>query len=210
MLELLIRYCFFIVTLMIAGCGFHLRKPQPLAPELVNVILLPDATYTPLTREITNQLALAGTTVVDSGAPLVPILTILVDSYSNITLSVGSDGQAREKLLIYTLSFQLTGPAGNVILPPHQIRQNHVVKYDPNFVLAKGYEEDKMIHDMRVDAVRQLVTQLSHVASSQFILPQNLINIPPQDHATPLDLDQNVTSPDKNIPPLIDTDISGD
>jgi LPS-assembly lipoprotein len=198
-----------LLCITLIGCGFHLRRPQPLAPELNQVVLMPDAIFTPLQREIINHLALADSTVVDSGVKNAPILTILNDSYSDITLSVGSDGQTREKLLVYTLSFQLTDPVGNFILAPNMIRLNRVVKYDPDFVLAKGYEEDKMLHDMRVDAVNQIVTQLSFLQSAQFY------PIPGAGAATPVinhevNEDASTQSPDRDLMPTIDTDIVGD
>lgn len=155
--------CLLIFTL--TGCGFHLRRPATLPPELQTIIIMPDTVYTPLQREITQQLEMAGSFVVESSKEAV-ILTLLNENFTETTLSVGSDGQAREKRLLYTLFYQLTDQQGNMLIDPSLIKLDHVIKYDPNFVLAKSYEGQKMINGMRIDAVSQLLTRLSKLVVS--------------------------------------------
>lgn len=123
---------------------------------------MPNAHYTPLQRELTQQLNLAGALVVDE-SKTAAILTVLGEDYSETTLSIGIDGQAREKRLLYALTYQLTDAQGNIIIEPNMIKLDHVVKYDPNFVIAKSYEQKKMIQGMRSDAVSQLLTRLSRL-----------------------------------------------
>lgn len=151
-----------LIVSLLTGCGFHLRQPADLPPALLEMVLMPNATYTPLQRELTQQLNLAGGVVVDESKNAA-ILTVLGEDYSETTLSIGIDGQAREKRLLYSLSYQLADAQGNMLIPPSIIKMDHVVKYDPNFVIAKSYEQQKMIQGMRSDAVSQLLNRLSRL-----------------------------------------------
>lgn len=144
----------------LSGCGFHLRGSIDLPEELTEVALEGTRPNGELGVTLRNGFSRVGGQVVDSGASARSVLVITQDSTSRRVLSVDNVGQANEYEVAYTLGFRLDNPDGANLVVQQSINLRRQYRYDPNLTLAKADEEARLVHEMRQDAVRQMLRRL--------------------------------------------------
>lgn len=147
---------------LLAGCGFQLRGPRPLAFSTVYVGI---SAYSDLGAALRRQIRATGSTeVVDEPDKAQARLEILRNSRDREILSLTGAGKVREYQLIHTLGFRLVDKAGNELIPPTAISVRRDYTYDEQraaSVLAKEQEEAVLYRDMENDLVQQLIRRLA-------------------------------------------------
>jgi LPS-assembly lipoprotein len=78
-------------------------------------------------------------------------------------LTLNAAGQVNEYELDYTMTYQLVGADGAVLLPPSVIRVNRAMTYSDQYALAKSQEAELLYRDMRNDAIDQLLRRMNAV-----------------------------------------------
>lgn len=151
----------------LSACGFHLRGPIELPPNLKTVRIFGSAEYAPLTLELTSTLSNAGVTVMPANSTGISTISITQESYTRRVLSVDAQGRAAEYGLLYAFYFQFSDAGGEVLLPKTRIEVSRDFRFDPNAVLAKDTEEKQLRAEMVNFAVRQLVRRLDAVLKTK-------------------------------------------
>ncbi len=160
-----ISICFLLwSTLVLQGCGFHLRGSYEIPEELKYLQLSPEQPYDPLQRTLRKMLAGNGVQlmpVADSDADKPPsTLTIQHQSFEERPIAYGMDGQAirvrLELRLEYTVELQ----------PQHHryentIRVQREFMIDPRNMLATENERQRLKEDLFEEAAAQCVSALS-------------------------------------------------
>ena len=149
-----------IYSVLLSGCGFHLRGSLDLPEELTEVALQGTRPNGELGVAVRNGFARVGSQVVESTSSARSVLVITQDSYSRRVLSVDSIGQANEYELRYTLGFRLDDLDGNNRVRQQSINLRRQYRYDPDLTLAKADEEARLVREMRQDATRQMLRRL--------------------------------------------------
>jgi len=155
--------CLFLLgglPLLLAACGFHLRGSVVLPPELKVIALQGTERNGELGIALRNRLNSAGGKIVDSPANASAILVISEDRHQRRVISVNDQGQADAYELIYRLGFQLERPDNSVWLPPVRITLRRQFNFDPANVLAKDDEEIRIVREMRMNAITQMLRRL--------------------------------------------------
>ena len=152
-----ILLAFGIVAL--AGCGFHLRGPQPLDFATVHISA---SQYSTLGVALRRQIALSGSTKVEEDASRAETkLQILANSRSREILSLTATGKVREYELIQTIRFRLVDREGNELVQPTTLSARREYTFSDELILGKEQEEALLYSDMENELVRQIMRRLA-------------------------------------------------
>jgi LPS-assembly lipoprotein len=155
-----VRHIFLVLGLAaLAGCGFHLRGPQPLAFSTVHIGA---SQYTQLGIALRRQVALSGTTTVEEDASRAETkLQILANDRTREILSLTPSGTVREYELTQAIRFRLADRDGNELIPPATLSARREYTFDDELILGKEQEEALLYNDMENDLVRQIMRRLA-------------------------------------------------
>ncbi|WP_206999250.1 LPS-assembly lipoprotein LptE [Trinickia mobilis] len=148
-------------VMMLSACGFQLRGQQDYAFKRLAISGAPAPVAARLTRMVQGG---SDTVVVDSTANADAILT-MSEGRGISTLTMNSQGLVEEYQISYSLSYQLVGKDGTLLIPPSVISLNRAMTYSNQYATAKVQEADLLFADMQNDAVDQLTRRLSLVRS---------------------------------------------
>lgn len=143
----------------LAGCGFHLRGPQPLDFSTIHVGA---SQYSQLGIALRRQIALSGSTTVEEDPSRAEVqLQILANERGRDILSLTVAGTVREYELTQTIRFRLTDREGKELIPPAQMSARREYTFSDELILGKEQEEALLYNDMESDLVRQLMRRLA-------------------------------------------------
>jgi LPS-assembly lipoprotein len=146
------------LSLVLAGCGFHLRGA---ANYTFQSIFVNAAAAPTLAAEMRRALSAAGSAqLVDDpkNAQVILDIPLVADDKEVLTLSAG--GAVREYLLVKRVQFRLHDADGNEWLPPGEIALRRTFSFSESEVLARSTQEQRLLKEMQTDAVQQLVRRL--------------------------------------------------
>jgi LPS-assembly lipoprotein len=147
------------LSLALAGCGFHLRAPQPLPFESIYVAL---PTYSELGAALKRNIRAGGNTrIVDTPEEAQAVLAVVSEVRERSILSLNASGRVRELQLRYRFAFRVHDNKGTDFIPPTTILLTRDLTYDDSIVLAKTQEEEQLYRDMQNDLVQQLLRRLA-------------------------------------------------
>ncbi|AWI80039.1 MAG: hypothetical protein CVU19_14290 [Betaproteobacteria bacterium HGW-Betaproteobacteria-13] len=144
---------------MLAGCGFHLRGPQPLAFSTLHVSV---SEFSDLGSAIRRKVENSGTTTVTENAGKAEArLQILANERGREILSLTSSGTVREYQLTQRIRFRLIDNKNVELIPPTNISGQREYTFDDEEVLGKEQEEALLYRDMQADLVQQIMRRLA-------------------------------------------------
>ncbi len=150
-----------LLCLPLLACGFQprgqatdlSRVPNPLAITGVRA-------YSPLHRELRDQLAVAGLQLAPTVAESAAVLRILRRDSDSRVLSVNSRNKAVEYELEESAQFALYDANGRELLAPQTIRVLRILFRPSNAVLGSDREGTLLREDMRRELVSRLIQRL--------------------------------------------------
>lgn len=112
-----------LFALALSACGFHLREPLTLPPELDGVRVVAADPYSPLAQSLTRSLERAGFPVAERGGDDegVAVLRVLSERWDSQAISVDQFGRAQEFTLRYAAEFRLEDIDGEDLVPDQVI-----------------------------------------------------------------------------------------
>lgn len=149
-------------ALLVAGCGFRLRRPPTLSFATIQLVGFPPRS--PFTEELRRSIEASGSTrVVDSVAAARVVLEALEDARVKSVAAQSAAGQVREFTLRTRLRFRLRTPAGRVLIPDTELLLARDMSYNETNALAKQQEEAALYRGMQSDIVEQVMRRLAAV-----------------------------------------------
>lgn len=158
------RLLLLILLLSTAACGFHLRSLGALPFDSIYV---QSPSSTGITRDIKRQLAGSGVKVVSSPEDAQAILELMSEQNEKRILSLSGKGRVKEYEIFYKAIFRVKTSAAENWGPPQQVEQRRDFSYDDSALLAKDAEEQRLISDMRTEAVREILRRVSSLTKQQ-------------------------------------------
>jgi LPS-assembly lipoprotein len=160
-----ICFCFLLCsTLLLQGCGFHLRGSYPIPEALKIVHISPYQPYDPFQRALRQMLAGNGVQIVDSasGDAIPPsTLTIKNQQFEERPIAYGVDGRVTRTRLALRLEYAVDiQPAYH---DEHTIRVARDYNPNPSNVLGTENEGNRLKEDLYEAAAAQCILELSLV-----------------------------------------------
>jgi len=151
-------------ALLLAGCGFQLRRPPDFAFHSLYTGAPESST---LVNELKRQLASTDQVQVFTDAKQATsadvVLDVLTDARERVIVGVNASGQVRELQLRVRFKFRLRTPRGKVLIPDTELLLQRDVSYREAAALAKEAEEALLYRDMQSDIVQQLMRRFAAV-----------------------------------------------
>ena len=145
----------FIMTLVLAACGFHLRGVADLS---FNKLYIKGSLS--ISKDLISSLKTNGVRIVKEPEEAEMMLELISDNQEKRILSLGGTGSVREFELFYRIKFRLRDASSDLWSPEQLIEEQRDFSYLDSELLAKSYEETMLYEDMRRDATRELMRRL--------------------------------------------------
>jgi LPS-assembly lipoprotein len=156
---------FFSISLLLSGCGFHLRgaSSTALPPELSSLrVTMAGTGYPPLLVEMRNALlALGGVRLTDDVSASVPVLELHSESSASQVLAIDSSGRISAYLINYRVDYSLIGADNKPLLQKQSVKLQREYGYDRLNVIATELQGEFLQNEMRHDVVQQIVRRLA-------------------------------------------------
>ena len=150
------------LALLLAGCGFELRKPPSFAFQSIYLAVPP---ISQLGLELQRALAAAGGVSLVTDQRQVEradlVFELLQELREKVVLGRTSTGAVREYQLRIRLRFKVRNRQGIERIPDTELVQQRDISYSESFALAKEAEEDLLYRNMQTDLVRQILRRLA-------------------------------------------------
>jgi LPS-assembly lipoprotein len=152
-------------TLLLSGCGFHLRGLIDMPRWLNHVSVIIERAQRDIRPALTEYLQSYDIIVESSPAQAKYWLIVQQDNLQEQIASVSSSATPRQYELTYTVTFKLVEAKGREIMPPSAISVTRQATINSNRILGSTQEEALLIKEMRREAATQIVYKLSMALS---------------------------------------------
>jgi LPS-assembly lipoprotein len=153
-----------VLALLLAGCGFHLRKEAQLPASMKKVHIQISDPSSPLAKDLARALPRSGTEVVAAVEPGVAVMNISANAFSTDVLSVGGNARATEYSLRYHVEFEVQDSAGTSLLPKQIIELSRDFTFDATQALGVAAETDLLTQELERDMVQTILRRLEALA----------------------------------------------
>lgn len=147
-------------ALLLAGCGFQLRRPPEL--NFQSIALTGFAPRSPLADELRRQLRLQ-VRVLETPDKAQVVLHALEDQRERSVVASTSAAQVRELQLRLKLNFRAHTPGGRELIARSELLLQRDMSYSENAALAKEFEEAELFRELQADLVGQVLRRLAAV-----------------------------------------------
>lgn len=150
-----------LYTLLLSGCGFHLRGMIEIPRWFTNVAIISQNAPRDLTTQLKEQLQAYHVNV--SAYPDLANYWLIIenDNFQQQITSVSSSTTPRQYQLIYTVLFKLQARDGKEIIPSDQVVVTRQITINGDRILGSDEEEAITKNEMIRDAVTQILNRLS-------------------------------------------------
>ncbi len=146
-----------LLTLSLAACGFQMRGVSEFSFKTLNI----QGSKLTINKGLKQWLTTNGVQIVESAENADALLELLGETNEKRIRSLSGQGLVREFELNYRVNFR-TRMASNALWGPEQIVQvRRDFSYNDTALLGKLEEEERLVADMRKDAVREIMRRLT-------------------------------------------------
>lgn len=156
-----IRVFLVLLSVMLAGCGFHLRGMVDMPAWLNNVAIVMEDNNHDLAPLLKEQFHAYNIDVASDIHQASYILIIENASSQQQITGVGASTTPRQYQLIYTVRFKMLSRNGKMVLPPSQIVVSRQLTVNNDRILGSDAEEATIHAEMRRDAVMKIINRLN-------------------------------------------------
>ena len=146
-------------ALLLAGCGFHLRRSAQLAPALQRMHL-DIAGDTALQRQLAMALRLSGATLEPSGGPGIATLRIPVNAFSTQALTLTGFARVSEYSVHYDVQFEVVGAGGRLLIPLQAIHMSRNFTFDQTQVIGSAGQQQQIQRSLVDDMTQAILMRL--------------------------------------------------
>ncbi len=146
-------------SLLLAGCGFHLRGQAGM--PFASLYLEAANPGTAFIKDLKRNLEFNKVELVSKPEQAEVILNIVSELPEKQILTLGGTGRVSEFLLRYRVSLRAYNLKQQDWIPAEEIVLYRDYTYDDTQILAKEAEENLLYQSMRSDMVQQIVRRLS-------------------------------------------------
>lgn len=153
-----------MLVLLLSGCGFALRQPLDLPPELGRLRIEAVDPNSELVRDLRSALLRSGAELVEAGVAESGVLRVVSESLAQRALSVSANGEVQEFALVFRVEAELIDAKGEVRMPRQPIELERIFSFDSAQALGTPGEEeilrDELARDMATAVMRRVEAAL--------------------------------------------------
>ncbi|MDO6547553.1 LPS-assembly lipoprotein LptE [Pseudoalteromonas carrageenovora] len=149
-----------LMCFVLSSCGFHLKKASSLPDNLKTLTLKGDDEKSTLFAALKNELKASNVELKPSAKDIAQ-LYLRKESIERQTLSLFQNGQVAEYELAYGVTYIVKRPGEKAIKKRFELYRNY--QDDPDHALAKAKELELLISEIRDQASRRIVRELSQL-----------------------------------------------
>ena len=150
-------------VLLLPACGFHLREPLQMPPELAGVQVTARSAYSPLKQQLTRMLERAGYDVPEAAGQGVARLQIGSERWESQAISVDQFGRGQEFTLRYAAVFTLFGVDGEEIVPEQVIELSRDYVSLPSNSTGSESEREMLSREMQREMAAAVLRRIDAV-----------------------------------------------
>jgi LPS-assembly lipoprotein len=163
MIHLQFRSCALFCLMALSACGFHMRGAADLSFHSVYIQngapgIMPDI------KQIMRSNNVKLLPSPDQAEMLLDLMKEVTDKR---ILSLSGGGKVKEYVLTYRVTFRAKQPGDELWSAAQMVEEQRTFSYDDTQLLAKDYEESRILSDMRAEAARKIMRRLSALQSSR-------------------------------------------
>jgi LPS-assembly lipoprotein len=147
---------------LVTGCGFHMAGKGTYSSELSNTHIQGPASSRELLLLLEKRLRSNQINVVEDDTATA-IIRILDEVRDKTTLSVDTQGKAREYELFLQVTYEVKRPDNTTLLPQETIDINRDFVFNKADLLGTNEEENELYNEMRNDAAKLIVYKLQAI-----------------------------------------------
>lgn len=163
------RIVLLALLLTLSACGFHLRGQVPLSSQLSSVYLDAQQPNSAFSKLITRQLQYAKVNVSQTPGKSPVILNIINENWQSNERAISATTLERQRILTFTVDYQLLTNKGQVIVPPAQASAHRSLIMNANRLLGSTREEQTNRTEMEHEVVQKIITRLASPGIKQKI-----------------------------------------
>jgi LPS-assembly lipoprotein len=150
------------LTILLLGCGFHLREQQPILITPLFIEVPEKQEQQVFARMLRRALKEhPEVTLTNSAKEAKFRLKLISEALERKIQTLSTDGRVREVTLRDRIQFQVFTQAGEELLPPTVLAIERIVSYDDRYALAKVNDEALVYREMQEDGIRLLILRLN-------------------------------------------------
>lgn len=149
-----------LLVVVLAGCGFQLRRDLLLPPELGTLHIEAVDPQSELVRGLGQALRRSGTSLVAADVDGAARLRLTDTSMRQRPLSVGGTGRVQEFALVYATRVELVDAAGAIRLPAQEVALERVYSFDTADALGTPGEEEVVRAELEREMVAALLRRI--------------------------------------------------
>jgi LPS-assembly lipoprotein len=153
-------------ALLMAGCGFHLRKEADLPASMKKVHIQIADPSSPLAKDLAKALPRSGSEIVENVEPGVAVMNISANAFSTDVLTVGGNARATEYALRYHVELEVQDAAGTALLPKQTIELSREFTFDASQALGVAAEVDLLTQELQRDMTQTILRRLEALANA--------------------------------------------
>jgi LPS-assembly lipoprotein len=152
------QWFFVLVTLLLSGCGFHMRGAPDLPFKSI-YLNLPDSST--LYAELSRNIRAGGTVIATDPKEADAVLNVLTDEREKKILTLNTFGRVREYALYQNFRFVVKDKNDGILVPPTDISLKREITYNEQQELSKQSEEVLIYREMQSDIVQRILRLLA-------------------------------------------------
>lgn len=146
-------------TLLLAGCGFHLRRSAAL-PDAMQRVYLEVSGGGDLPRELRLAVRLSGATVEDAPGPGIATLEVPVAAFRTDALTVSGFAHITEYAVRYHVEFDVKDADGKPVVARQVIDMSREYTFDRNQVVGNEAQQEEIRRGLTRDMVQAIMRRL--------------------------------------------------
>lgn len=156
-----------LLSLLLGGCGFHLRGQTAFVLPFQTLYVKSPNNYASFINDLKRAIEVNGVEITDAPEQAQLTLDIVSEATDKQILSLSGSGRVLEYRLQYRISLRAYDLQQRDWLAAEEITLRRDFSYDDTQILAKEQEEALLYQNMRSDAVQQVLRRLNHAHPPQ-------------------------------------------
>ncbi len=153
-----------LALLLLAGCGFHLRRSAQLPAGMQRVHLTVSGS-SDFRRALARAVVASGSTLADDAGPGVAELQVPVARFDTDALTITGQGRISEYAVHFQVRFDVADAHGHVIVPSQKIDMSREFTYDASHAVGNATQVAAIRASLIQDMVQSMMFRLQAVAA---------------------------------------------